>query len=52
MVQDAAYTYHQRLWRSSIYQKNLFQLTPSEEEVVSSNRQSYFNLYTNYLLYI
>ncbi|KAG1087252.1 hypothetical protein G6F42_020675 [Rhizopus arrhizus] len=33
MVQDAAYTYHQRLWRSSMFQKNLFQLTPSEEEV-------------------
>ncbi|KAL7319508.1 AAA ATPase midasin [Mucor circinelloides] len=33
MVQDAAYTYHQRLWRSSVFQKNLFQLTPSEEEV-------------------
>ncbi|KAI9260402.1 hypothetical protein EDC94DRAFT_542138 [Helicostylum pulchrum] len=33
MVQDAAYTYHQRLWRSSVYQKDLYQLTPSEEEV-------------------
>ncbi|CEP09720.1 hypothetical protein [Parasitella parasitica] len=33
MVQDAAYTYHQRLWRSSMFQKNLFQLTPSEQQV-------------------
>ncbi|KAI8642397.1 hypothetical protein BD408DRAFT_180035 [Parasitella parasitica] len=33
MVQDAAYTYHQRLWRTSMFQKNLFQLTPSEHPV-------------------
>jgi hypothetical protein len=36
MVQDAAYTYHQRLWRSSVFQKDLYQLTPSEDEVVST----------------
>lgn len=35
MVQDAAAVYHQRVWRSSIYQDNLYQLTPSEKEVVS-----------------
>jgi hypothetical protein len=38
MVQDAAAVYHQRVWRSSIYQDNLYQLTPSEKEVVSFYR--------------
>ncbi|KAI8373712.1 hypothetical protein BD560DRAFT_327897 [Blakeslea trispora] len=33
MVQDAAHAYHQRLWRSSIYQNNLYQLTPSEDVI-------------------
>ncbi|KAI9487690.1 MAG: hypothetical protein EXX96DRAFT_514297 [Benjaminiella poitrasii] len=32
MVQDAAAVYHQRLWRSSVTQQDLYQLTPSEEE--------------------
>ena len=35
MVQGAAHAYHQRLWRSSIYQNSLYQLTPSEDVIVS-----------------
>ncbi|CEI96453.1 Putative Midasin [Rhizopus microsporus] len=32
LIQDAAYTYHQRLWRSSVFQKDLFQLVPNDTE--------------------
>jgi hypothetical protein len=34
LIQDAAYTYHQRLWRSSVFQKDLFQLVPNDTEKV------------------
>ncbi|OBZ86320.1 Midasin [Choanephora cucurbitarum] len=33
MVQGAAHAYHQRLWRSSIYQNSLYQLTHSEDVI-------------------
>ncbi|KAI8086936.1 P-loop containing nucleoside triphosphate hydrolase protein [Gilbertella persicaria] len=45
MVQDAAYTHHQRLWRSSIYQKNLYQLTPSEDEIDLGITEGSLNLF-------
>ncbi|KAI8971571.1 P-loop containing nucleoside triphosphate hydrolase protein [Mycotypha africana] len=35
MIQDAVYGYHQRLWRSSLFQQDLHHLTPKEEQQVS-----------------
>ncbi|KAI7907509.1 P-loop containing nucleoside triphosphate hydrolase protein [Cokeromyces recurvatus] len=47
MVQDAAVTYHQRLWRSSIYQKNLHQLVSSDEESAFGITEGPLSLFEN-----
>ncbi|KAI8145636.1 hypothetical protein BJV82DRAFT_511269 [Fennellomyces sp. T-0311] len=45
MVQDAAHVWHRRLWRSSVFQQNLYQLEPSMHEVSINITDGPQNLY-------
>ncbi|KAI8972107.1 hypothetical protein BDB01DRAFT_854805 [Pilobolus umbonatus] len=47
MVQDSAYIYHQRLWRSSLYHDVLYNLTLAEENKKLNVTEGSFNLFEN-----